>query len=120
MKFILTRTDEISGCVEKVIAALKENRRHSDIKLCLYELLSNAIIHGNQKSLDKKVYLEVVLSDSGLNFFVHDEGDGFFGNDFSLEFDLNEHGRGLFLISQIADEFGYDDLTNTWLVKIKW
>lgn len=120
MKFILTRTDEISGCVDAVIAALRDKARHYDIKLCLYELLSNAILHGNQGKLTKKVYLEVALFDEGLAIFVRDEGVGFCRKDFSLKFDLDEHGRGLFLISQLADEFNYDELTNTWLVKIKW
>lgn len=120
MRFILTRTEEISGCIEEVLEKLAHQQREMDIKLCLYELLSNAIIHGNCSCETKKVYLEVDWYDEGLSFSVRDEGRGYKDCQIALRLDLDEHGRGLYLISQLADEFFYDELSNTWLVKIKW
>lgn len=80
----------------------------SRIMLVLSEAVNNAIVHGNRKSSDKKVFIQAGLNADTLKITIRDEGEGFDPNSLpdplKEENLLNEGGRGVYLIKQYADD----------------
>ena len=124
MKLVIRRKEEISECVDEVIridlATKEQETKTNDIKLCLYELLSNAVIHGNQEDTSKAVYLKIDFNKNDFIELITDEGSGYCRENTAFSFNFLENGRGLYLVKQIADELCYNEKTNTWLLKIRW
>lgn len=54
-----------------------EIKDHYGLKLVLYELLSNAVIHGNREDINKKVVINAQIDGVLLLITVTDEGNGF-------------------------------------------
>ncbi|KAA0258606.1 ATP-binding protein [Deferribacter autotrophicus] len=74
------------------------------LELVLSELVSNAIIHGNNNDKNKTVDITVHLHNNILIIEVSDEGEIF---DIKLPEKLNpltECGKGLYLVKQLVDE----------------
>ena len=114
----LSRVEEIERVIKDIeIFAGKEGydavkRRH--LKSALYEVLANAIVHGNKEDERKKV--SVVYSFYGDEFEVKiiDEGDGFdihsrqsFPDDI-----LSGEGRGILFIESFADRVFFNEKSN--------
>lgn len=82
-----------------------------DIHIGFEEALRNAMIHGNKLDIQKKVIVDVELTDDFIVICVEDEGDGFDPDmipDPTLEENLlNERGRGVYLITHLMDEVEY-------------
>ena len=84
-----------------------------DLKLMISELMVNAVCHGNQNSPFKKVSLALYCySPQEIVGIVTDEGDGFDYtallesiHDISAVF--LEHGRGISIVSTLADELTF-------------
>lgn len=84
---------------------IKDEDLFYDIRLILNELIVNSVIHGNKENINKKVYLNIVLSDSGIKINVRDEGEG-------IDYDFSSYkveemrcsGRGLILVEDLADD----------------
>lgn len=78
------------------------------VLLSLSESVNNSISHGNNYSDEKKVIINCSWENEILTITVEDEGDGFEINEIkdpTLIENINcERGRGLFLISKLADE----------------
>ncbi len=79
-----------------------------EFRLCLDEAITNAILHGNDADINKKLYVKVYRDDESVAFKINDEGPGF---DKKLIDSVNtpaswdrENGRGLFLIAQLMDD----------------
>ncbi|MET7499388.1 ATP-binding protein [Streptomyces microflavus] len=75
-----------------------------DIRLCVSELATNALVHGVPPGREFAVRLD--LADDLVRLEVRDSGDGQ---------PLDQHpeedscsGRGLFLVGELASEFGVD------------
>lgn len=85
-----------------------DDEDRSQIMLVLSEAVSNAIVHGNQQNIDKKVFIEAERTAKILKVTVRDEGEGFnphsLPNPLKEENLLNEGGRGVYLIKQYADD----------------
>ena len=79
--------------------------RHDDIRLCVSELATNAVLHGVPPG---RQYLPRLSLDSNLlKVEVLDSGDG---NPRGREPDAEGScGRGLYLVRELADEFGVID-----------
>lgn len=83
------------------------------IMLALSEAVNNAIMHGNQKNPDKKVFVRTTLDKDNqvLQISVEDEGEGFnpeeIPDPLKEENLLNEGGRGIYLIKQYADDIQF-------------
>ena len=79
------------------------------VLLSLSESVSNSISHGNKFSEDKNVIISCSWENEMLAITVEDEGNGFEIKDIkdpTLPENIHsERGRGLFLISKLADEF---------------
>src|SRR3989304_1878320 len=77
-----------------------EPTRMFRILLALSEAFTNALVHGNQFSSDKYVFVNIAVNDTGLNADIIDEGVGFERDDCRDHFDdlQAESGRGMGLM----------------------
>lgn len=111
---------------KELLLFLKNNLPHFssdddyDFRLILHELLYNAVIHGNNNDINKKVCVLIEILEQGLvSISVSDEGDGFDYIDLISSYSLNnldEHGRGIRLVKGLSDEISFN--MNGSLIKI--
>ena len=82
------------------------------IVLLASEAMTNAMEHGNGLDASKNVTVDLVEKSDSLEIWVEDEGDGFdrgsVADPLADEHLLDEGGRGLFLIEQLADDVRYE------------
>jgi serine/threonine-protein kinase RsbW len=84
-----------------------------EIELALREALVNAIVHGNQEDLHKRVYVKCrCTADGEVSMTVEDEGHGFQSatvpDPTSPDNRLLTHGRGIYLIRTLMDEVDFE------------
>lgn len=73
--------------------------------LCTSELATNAITHGSPPG--RNILVRVVIDDARLRIEVHDAGSGL---PYICTTTADEpHGRGLFVVSELADDWGVAD-----------
>jgi len=89
---------------------------YGNILISVTESVNNAIIHGNLNQIDETTIVEYNISESELSFTVTDQGKGF---DFKNVKDPTEpqnieqpNGRGIFLMTHLADKVEYSDPGN--------
>ena len=86
---------------------LPDETRHW-ILMALREALANAIKHGNERDLAKRVHLEMNVTDSWLEIQIRDEGAGFdpskVDDPLAPENRLKTSGRGIFYMKTFMDE----------------
>jgi len=82
------------------------------IVLLTSEAFTNAIEHGNHLDPEKKVTVEFSAEPDCIEIWIEDEGNGFvrkkIGNPLDRENLLDDSGRGIFLIEQMADKVVYE------------
>lgn len=82
------------------------------INLVLTEAIANAMLHGNEEDPEKEVHISISLHCRSLNIKVFDQGAGFDMDTLSnpkLD-ELDEHGRGIFIIRSLMDKVCYRKL----------
>lgn len=84
-----------------------------DTEIVLREALANAIVHGNQEILDKRVYVTCrCTTDGEVSITVEDEGQGFDSeavlDPTALENRLLTYGRGIYLMKTLMDEVRFE------------
>ena len=113
--------------VEKLIDEISSSYNLSSevygkISVAIIEAVNNAILHGNQLDVSKKVKIEYNIDEEAIQFIVEDEGKGFdFNNipDPTLPENLEKtHGRGIFLMNHLADDIEFCE--NGALVEMKF
>jgi serine/threonine-protein kinase RsbW len=87
----------------------------ADLRLLLSDLQANAVIHGNHNDSCKNVGLIIRINGNTIYSTVLDEGQGF---DYTRQLEtelrlhqdgpLRESGRGILLVSYLADSVAYD------------
>lgn len=102
------KISEVEIFVKKIAASFEINEDiYPNILISVTEAVNNAIIHGNQKDLDKKVTILLKKSETALTIIVSDEGPGFDPEsipDPTLDENIDKlGGRGVFLIYQLSD-----------------
>ncbi|MCX7725257.1 MAG: SpoIIE family protein phosphatase [Chitinispirillaceae bacterium] len=110
--------------IDKVCAVVLKEMDHygytdqsiKQFKICIFEMITNAIIHGNKNNPKKKVMVFYRVTEDVAIISVLDEGEGF---DFTTVPDpllpenrLRDHGRGLFLIKHYMDEVSFNKKGN--------
>ena len=84
---------------------------YGNILIAVTESVNNAIIHGNQNDVDKKTTVEYDIKKNVLSFKVVDCGTGFDFNNIKDPTDPENieqpNGRGIFLMTHLADEVEY-------------
>lgn len=90
---------------------------YGNILIAVTEAVNNAIKHGNLSDPTKEVKLSVLDADNHLEIVVSDEGSGFdytsLPDPTAPENIEKEHGRGIFLMSSLADEVEFENGGNT-------
>lgn len=106
--------------VEKFVDDLRTDLNIGDdvygnVLISLTEAANNAILHGNKADEKKQVEISYTLDERGknLSFIIKDQGPGFDYNNLpdptapeNLE---RTHGRGVFLMMQLADMVVFSD-----------
>lgn len=81
------------------------------IFLAVSEAVNNAILHGNHLNAQKNVLIRMNISGNQFKVEVKDEGNGFCKDllqDPTCGKNIRkEHGRGLYLVRQLADELSF-------------
>jgi serine/threonine-protein kinase RsbW len=82
------------------------------IEMSIREMVANAVLHGNQRDLNKHVTIEYRFDPERFQVQIQDEGPGF---DFDHLPDplhpenlLKSSGRGIFLVRSFMDDFSYN------------
>lgn len=100
---ILKLLDTVDNLIELVYPA--EYGSLPDLKMAIYEGLSNAVEHGNKKIIEKRVFFKLELRMDKIMVHIKDEGNGF---DTEFMFregsTANSLNRGLRLIYHLMDE----------------
>lgn len=105
---------QVELMVDKVCADLGVNEDfYGNVLIAVTEAVNNAINHGNKCDASKKVKVVVGNTDADVLFEVADEGPGFdFENlpDPTAPENIEmEHGRGIFLMKNLADNVEFDE-----------
>jgi phosphoserine phosphatase RsbU/P len=85
------------------------------LRVVLYEILVNAVEHGNRKDLNKKVTVSVETSAEVVKIIVEDEGDGFDWKTIMSRSDFSVNaisGRGLPLLKLYGYSWKYNEKGN--------
>jgi anti-sigma regulatory factor (Ser/Thr protein kinase) len=108
--------------VENVIDDIMKNigisqDNYGKILVSTLEAVNNAITHGNKLNPDKRVGIIIALKNKELNIQVSDEGVGFRPDqvpDPTIPENIEAlNGRGVFIMSKLADEISYSDTGST-------
>lgn len=96
---------------------------YGKILIGILEAVNNAIVHGNKSDVNKFVEVEFILDRGKLKVSVTDEGEGF--NPAGIpDPTLPENiealtGRGVFLMSRLADEIEFNNEGNSVTMTFK-
>jgi serine/threonine-protein kinase RsbW len=102
--------------IEKFIEGLAaeiniDEEIYGNVMVAVLEAANNAVVHGNMENADKDVQLKVALMNNELSFIVADSGIGFdYKNipDPTLPENIEKiNGRGIFLMSKLADKLEF-------------
>jgi serine/threonine-protein kinase RsbW len=89
---------------------------YGKIMVSVLEAVNNAIVHGNKSDIKKFVEIEIFLNKNILKIMVSDEGKGFKPRDIpdptKPENIESTNGRGVFLMSKLADEIEFNKRGN--------
>lgn len=119
----LSQVQEIEEKLQQLMTDLAvPAEKQLDLRLCLLEAIHNALIHGNQEQLDKKVTVCWRYREGEFIFSVTDEGEGFVPQkEAALPEDLlAEDGRGLMLLQLLLDKIWYNENGNTLYGQLTW
>ncbi len=100
---VLKLLDTVDNLIELVYP--KEYGSLPDLKMAIYEGLSNAVEHGNKKKSEKKIYFKLELRMDKIMVHIKDEGEGFDTHQIiSVGSKQSSLNRGLRLIHHLMDE----------------
>lgn len=96
---------------------------YGKILVATLEAVNNAIIHGNKTDSQKCVGVDVKLNEDILNISIKDEGEGFdpsmIPDPTSPENIEKLHGRGVYLMSSLADKIEFNREGNMVTMEFK-
>jgi len=95
---------------------IEDDARLENIAICMEELLSNALIHGNRKNKDKQITMRMSFDAERFVLAVKDEGDGFDATTYLEKIRNNQTAipekRGLFIADLLVDELRFNEKCN--------
>jgi len=110
--FLESSLDTVDLAEEAVLkvakeAGLQEEGRY-ELGMAVREIMTNAVVHGNRYSLNKKVHLVVSREENAVIVKIGDEGDGYTPDcqpdPLAEENLLNQSGRGMMIVRAFVDE----------------
>lgn len=88
----------------------------SNVSVCADELLTNALIHGNELDEDKKISIQLIFDPEKFTLSFEDEGPGFDHHKLmaalSAEHAVPPTKRGLFIVKSLMDELAFNESGN--------
>lgn len=102
--------NEVEDLVDKLVSTYQiDDEVYAIIMTCLSEIVSNAVSHGNKNDSNKKIYINVeIVNRKKIIFTITDEGEGFDFHETLSSLDIanpnNLSGRGLFIVTNLADQ----------------
>lgn len=127
-ELVLKSTYEELEKVEQLLHELQSELGFDDefyarLMLTISEAATNGVVHGNQLDEAKKVHIVAEYDGSMLTISTKDEGEGFdpeeVDNPLSKENLLKPSGRGVFLMSEYADEVEYVENGTKLILRFK-
>ena len=114
----------VENAIDEIVTEIGINEdNYGKILVSTMEAVNNAIMHGNKFNMEKYVDVDIFYRNKELKIKVKDEGDGFDPGEVpdpttpeNLE---SVNGRGLFLISRLADEIKYSKRVNEITIMFK-
>jgi serine/threonine-protein kinase RsbW len=112
-----SKREEVDRAAQKIVGCLRDLGWSSDeaegFELAITEAIANAVVHGNEEDINKKVTVALNLTKDDAEIVVTDEGKGFDPKEIpdprEGEGLTASHGRGIFLISNICDRVEFSD-----------
>jgi len=96
---------------------------YGKILVSVMEAVNNAILHGNRSNPEKIVDIDIFYDDNKLEITVTDEGPGFKPEsvpDPTTPENIEElNGRGIYLMSHLADNIKYSEKGNSVTMTFK-
>ena len=115
---IPSRIAEVESFLQKTMSNSRINpNRYPDMLISLTEAVNNAIIHGNKEDSNKVVRIQMIRNRKNIKIIVTDEGRGF-----NLENIPDPTapenieccgGRGVYIMSRLADRISFQDNGST-------
>jgi serine/threonine-protein kinase RsbW len=104
----------VERLIDEVFAEYQVSEDHyGELLIAMTEAVNNAIVHGNKLDPAKQVSVTFSVEGKDMVFRVEDEGPGFdYSNlpDPTAPENIEKpHGRGVFLMRNLADECSFED-----------
>ena len=114
----------IEGKVDELMVELGINKdEYGRIMVATMEAVNNAIVHGNKHDDNKSVAVVFECKENNFVVRVKDQGIGFnpdcIPDPTSPENIENLRGRGVFLMKNLSDDIGFNDVGNEVIMKFK-
>ena len=114
----------VEGKVDEIMLKLGIDKGESGrILVATMEAVNNAIVHGNQHDTTKEVNVSFEQRNAEFIVKVRDQGIGFnpecVPDPTSPENIENLRGRGVFLMKNLSDDIGFNDVGNEVIMKFK-
>lgn len=108
---ILKLLDTVDNLIELVYP--NDTGGFSELKMAIYESLSNAVEHGNNNQPDKNIFFKLILRMDRITVHIRDEGDGFNTHQMMTEKSAFKGlNRGLNMICHLMDEVSFNTKGN--------
>ncbi len=98
--------DTVDNLIELVYP--EEYGSFPDLKMAIYEALSNAMEHGNRKKKEENIFFEIELKMDRIMVHIKDQGKGFNTETFFRGRGAVSMSRGLKLIDHLMDEVSFN------------
>ncbi|WP_275462828.1 ATP-binding protein [Streptomyces noursei] len=102
------------------LADWDRKRGADEVVLCVSELATNAVLHGVPPGRGYRLWLALGAADGVLRVEVHDSGDGEPRVPQQGGAEDAEWGRGLLLVSALADAWGVEERVPGKIVWCEW
>jgi serine/threonine-protein kinase RsbW len=114
----------VENVIDETTATMRISQDdYGKILVCTMEAVNNAILHGNRSNPEKKVDIELSFENNSLKIKVTDEGPGFRPDkvpDPTTPENIEElNGRGIYLMSHLADIIEYSKKGNSVTMTFK-
>lgn len=119
---LASRVEDVSPFVDRLMQIIKrltgtlgdQDGKQIELEVALLEAVANAVIHGNCKDPQKRVYVTCRLNlDGEVLLTIRDEGQGFdihaVSDPLTHENLLRTHGRGIRLMQALMEEVEFEE-----------
>jgi len=120
----MTNLRVVENAVDEITNQLGiKQDNYGKILVATLEAVNNAITHGNKANPEKFVNIEISIKGNEMSVKVTDEGKGFDPTtipDPTMPENIEElSGRGVFLMTKLADAISFNDKGNSVTMKFK-